>query len=427
MAKPSTKGLLKEIVSDDIESVYIRISNKAVEWAIAGFIDEANLLFEQLWKFGIPHSEDLWLPDEGLQILWEVSSKIPQHIPFEFKNLADIEERNWASLFYACGDETTRSNILLKSFSELNDNECFFKAINCVNDNSENPEDILEGLKRFIKTDMAAGYTFCHATSCGALLAARNNLPNQADFFIRAFGRGYLKYWHNYILAYLMRDRKSAEYLLTGILTPVFNLTHQLIESETKEIINALAKRMLNGRTLVYKKLSWKQLLDKISEIAINQKTTDFSKEILAKKTLSKPSATDTEIRATEKRLNLVLPDDYKQFLITSNGFESFSSTGVTLAPIDKVDLFLKVDEQIVEIWADSMDEFDTTFGDKLRSSLIIGGFEEEQQLLLIPKQDGNWECWHFSSWRPGEVVYESFRFYMEGELQSLEDDLFGD
>jgi hypothetical protein len=56
MAKPSTKGLLKQISSDDIERIYMHISNKAVEWAIAGFIDEANYLLEKLWAFNIPHS-----------------------------------------------------------------------------------------------------------------------------------------------------------------------------------------------------------------------------------------------------------------------------------------------------------------------------------------------------------------------------------
>ncbi len=231
-------------------------------------------------------------------------------------------------------------------------------------------------------------------------------------------------HWSNYMLAYLMRDRKCASYLLKGILAPVFKLTQEGIQNETKEIMNVLSNRMLNGRTLVYKKLSWKKLLDNISKISIKQKTIDFSETIIKNKSLRKPPATREEISEAEKRLNLVLPDDYKKFLLASNGFECFSYTGVTLAPVDKIDFLTKVDEQLVDIWADSMDELDTTFGDKLRSSIIIGGHEEEQQLLLIPLHNSNWECWHFSSWRPGEIIYESFRFYMEGELQSLEDEL---
>ena len=424
MAKPSTKGLLKKILSDDIEWVYVHISDKAVEWAIAGFIDEANNLLEKLWAFNIPHSGHLWLPDEGLQVLWTLTNKQPVNIPFSFKDISQIEEENWSRVFYPCGDEASRENILNKPFAELNDNELFFKAINSGYDNSDKAEDILEALKKFIKTEAAVGYSYFHSTSCGALLAARNNLKEDAEYFIKAWGEGYLKYWSNYMLAYLMRDRKCASYLLKGILAPVFKLTQEGIQNETKEIMNVLSNRMLNGRTLVYKKLSWKKLLDNISKISIKQKTIDFSETIIKNKSLRKPPATREEISEAEKRLNLVLPDDYKKFLLASNGFECFSYTGVTLAPVDKIDFLTKVDEQLVDIWADSMDELDTTFGDKLRSSIIIGGHEEEQQLLLIPLHNSNWECWHFSSWRPGEIIYESFRFYMEGELQSLEDEL---
>ena len=410
MPRPSTTGLLKEIISDDIELVYVHITNKAVEWTIAGFIDEAINLLEQLWEFNIPHSEHLWLPDEGLQMIWDVAKKKPKNIPFVFKNLIEIDASSWSRNFYLCGDEESIERVLSKPIKDLNPADAYHKAIITGNNSDENAKDILEALEKYVKLEKPVGSTLAHSTLCGIFLAAKYNRSDYVSYFIKSWGEGYLKYWGNYMLAETMRNKESAKYFLKGDLAYVFKLSHKLIESETKEIIETLSNRMLKGRTLVYKNLSWKRLLDKMSKIAIKQKTTDFSKEILAKKTLSKPSATDAEISATEKRLNLVLPDDYKQFLLTSNGFESFSSTGVTLAPIDQVDFLEKVDEELVDIWADNMDEFDTTFGAKLRSSLIIGGLQEEQQLLLIPKQDGNWECWHFSSWRPGEVVYEEVR-----------------
>lgn len=426
MAKPSTKGLLKEILSDDIEWVYVHITNKAIEWTVAGFIDEANQLLEQLWKFNIPHSGHLWLPDEGLQIMWQVSNRQPANIPFQFKEVSEIETENWSRNFYPSWHESYTNSFIKKPIDDLEGQELFVKAITATYDNSESPEKILSALKRYIEQNNPVGYSYFHATTCAALIAARLNNQEFAEYFIQLWGKGYLNYWSNYSLAYLMRDRKCAEYLLKGSLASVFKLTHEIIQKDTTEIIETLSTRMLTGRTLVYKTLSWKQLLDKISKTAIEQKTIDFSENIIAKKSLSKSPATKEEISIAENRLNIVLPDDYKKFLLTSNGFECFSYTGVTLASIDKVDFLTKVDEQLVDIWANSMDEIDTTFGDKLKSSIIIGGHEEEQQLLLIPLQN-NWECWHFSSWRPGEVVYESFRFYMEGELQSLEDNLHVD
>ena len=427
MAKPSTKGLLKEILSDDIEWVYVHISDKAIEWAIAGFVSEANNLLEQLWKFNIPHSGHLRLQDEGLQILWQLSKKQPANVPFQFKEILEIETENWSRNFHPSWDESYTNKFIKKPIEQLQGHELFAKAITATYEQSENVDKILDALKRYLENDKPEGYIFFHATTCGLLLASRHDKQEMADYFINLWGKGYLKYWSNYILAYLMRDRKCGEYLLKGTLAPVFKLTHKLIENETREITDTLSKRMVGGRTLVYKNLSWKQLLDKIGKLSIKQKTIEFSDDILSKKSLSKSSATNEEVSKAETRLNLVLPNDYKKFLLTSNGFECFSFTGVTLASIDKVDFLEKVDEQLVDIWANSIDEIDSAFGDKLRSSLIIGGHAEEQQLLLIPLKNNSWECWHFSSWRPGEVIYESFRFYMEGELQSLEDNLHVD
>src|SRR5436190_17677697 len=79
-------SLLKEIQSEQaIETIYIRISEKAGEWMVAGFIEEANKLLEGLWSYHIPHSADLWLSDEGFQVIWSVSGIQPPTIPFLFK------------------------------------------------------------------------------------------------------------------------------------------------------------------------------------------------------------------------------------------------------------------------------------------------------------------------------------------------------
>lgn len=424
MAKSSTRGLLKEILSGDIKQVYISITNKAVEWAVAGFIDETNFLLEQLWKFNIPHSEDLRLPDEGLQILWNTSNKQPTNIPFQLKEISEIETENWSRNFYPSWHESYTSAFIKKHINELEGHQLFVKAITATYDKSESPDKILDALKRYIENSNLVGYNYFHATTCASLIAARQNNQEAAEYFIQLWGKGYLNYWSNYSLSYLMRDRKCAEFLLRGSLASVFKLTHKLIQKEMTEIIDTLSDRMQNGRTLVYKKLSWTQLLDKISKIAIKQQTIDFPADILVKKSLCKPPATKEEINAVEKRLNIILPDDYKKFLLSSNGFECFSYTGVTLESVDKVDFLVKFDDQLVNIWTSAMDDISPTFCEKLRTSLIIGGHKEEQQLLLIPSQNKNWECRHFSSWRPGEVVYESFRFYMEGELQNLENGL---
>jgi len=105
MARPSTEGLLKEIQSDNLENVYCHVTNKAIEWIVAGFIIEGNELLENLWRYGIEHSRDLWLQDEGLQIMWEISGLAPLKIPFQFKGLEEIENENW-SRFYPSWSHT---------------------------------------------------------------------------------------------------------------------------------------------------------------------------------------------------------------------------------------------------------------------------------------------------------------------------------
>lgn len=216
MAKPSTKGLLKEILSDDIEWVYVHITNKAIEWTVAGFIDEANQLLEQLWKFNIPHSGHLWLSDEGLQIMWQISNKQPANIPFQFKEVSEIETENWSRNFYPSWHESYTNTFIKKPIDDLQGQELFVKAITATNDKSESTDKILDALKRYIEKDNPVGHTYFHATTCASLIAARQN-NQEAEHFIQLWGKGYLNYWSNYSLAYLMRDRKCAKYLLKGL------------------------------------------------------------------------------------------------------------------------------------------------------------------------------------------------------------------
>ncbi|HNH09836.1 MAG TPA: hypothetical protein PK683_15175, partial [Leptospiraceae bacterium] len=62
------------------------------------------------------------------------------------------------------------------------------------------------------------------------------------------------------------------------------------------------------------------------------------------------------------------------------------------------------------------------SFSEKLKGSILIGGAEEEQQILLVRDSEDRWECWHFANWTPGETVYAGFRFYIESELMRLEE-----
>jgi hypothetical protein len=427
MVKPGIKSLLQEIQSGDIDFIYIHITEKAIEWVSAGFIEEANTLLEQLWKFKIPHTRDVWLIDEALQVVWEINSKQPEEIPFKLKEISGIEQENWQRNFYPVWSSEYTNEFIKKSIDELKGKELFVKAIISGGEQSENNSKILDAFKRYIEEDNPDNASYLTAATCGALLAANQDQNQLTEYFIRHFGKAYLKRRITMYLSHLLRYRKTAKFLCEGILSDTLNIDSNLCKAETVEIIDALSKRMSNGRTLVYGNLTWSELLDTISKIAIEQKTTEFSENILKNGTLTRPPASTTEIQAAENRLSITLPEVYKEFLLTSNGFESLSNASVTLSAADKVDYFRNVDPQLIDIWSDRTADFDPLFGEKFNNSIIIGGHHEEQQLLLVQGAENQWECWHFATWSPGETVYQDFRYYMEEQLQSLENGIFLD
>ena len=100
MLQTKISNLLKEIQSGELEWAYYYVTQKAVEWTICGFVNEGIKLLEILWSFGIEHTRNVWLPDEGLQIMWMVAGSQPSQIPFQFKNVEEIENENWRRCFY---------------------------------------------------------------------------------------------------------------------------------------------------------------------------------------------------------------------------------------------------------------------------------------------------------------------------------------
>lgn len=409
----NTASLLKQILSDDLEQVYIQISHKALEWMAAGCVTEANALLETIWAHKVQHTPNVWLDDEALQVMWELSDQYPCNIPFQAKIISEIESENWE-----------RNVTLNHLFIPELDNYKFDISQNGY-DNSDRPQPVLAAIEKYLKEAEPVGVEYMLATTCGALIAARSNNPGRTEHFIRLWGKGYLLYPANYSLSYLMRDTSTARYLLAGVLSPVFKLTPEACRQDIKDITTAFAERMQNGRILVYASLSWQQLLKRISELAISQDTHDFPAHIKNANYLGRPPASATELDEAEQKLQLTLPRDYKEFLLASNGFDCFSSIGVTLSSIDKVDYLVNVDKELVEIWVSSLEDANPEFSTKLANSIIVGGVAEEQQLLLIPLGNQQWECWFFSNWGAGETIYPGFRYYMEEELQRLESDFY--
>jgi hypothetical protein len=220
----------------------------------------------------------------------------------------------------------------------------------------------------------------------------------------------------------------ASKLLLRGILAKPCGLDQASSEKYLEGLLGALNRRMKRGETLVFGHMDWKELLAEISKRAIAKDDGDMEYSPDAKRTqwLGHTGASARAIREAESRLGVQLPEDYKSFLRTSNGFEPVRSTSVQLSAISEVKTLAEVYPDLLEAWSlPGLEEVHRG----LKRSLIIGDLEGEQQLLLVPPDTSETsntaatECWFFASWVPGEHRYSSFRAYMEQTLQDLNRD----
>lgn len=189
------------------------------------------------------------------------------------------------------------------------------------------------------------------------------------------------------------------------------NGNHVFSEHQINPPIN-----LLESDTLKYKNHSLKELLVDLSSKALQ--IGDFEFDTLSANWIGSSPATDQEILLAEKRLDVELPEDYKEFLKISNGFPDVNGVEPSFMPINEIDYLYNSIPFLVEIWG-SKSPFKTLNGDKYDRAILVGGLHEEQQFLLIPPahEYAEWEYWKFASWIPGEEVYESLRSYFVSSL----------
>jgi hypothetical protein len=167
-----------------------------------------------------------------------------------------------------------------------------------------------------------------------------------------------------------------------------------------------------------------REILKGISEKAILLGDFKFTDEQVNTKWLGYPAADSTQIKETEARLGVELPEDYMEFLKITNGFPQYNQIVSSFMPVEKID-FLKVyDPFLIEIWQKHDELKDVAKG--LEASILIGGLNEEQCSLLIPPNanSGKWGYWKFASWHPGEVPYNSLKEYLMSELEFMNEEV---
>jgi cell wall assembly regulator SMI1 len=163
------------------------------------------------------------------------------------------------------------------------------------------------------------------------------------------------------------------------------------------------------------------KILKNISKSVLLLNELDFTDEQLKAQWLGFEPATDAAIQAAEKRLNCSLPTDYKEFLKITNGFSQTNNTiHSTFLPVEKIDYLLNLDDDLIEIWEDTGN---VEVAKILKTSILIGGLNEAQNVLLIP-QKNKWIYWQFAHWIPGERPFKNLKSYFKSVLDIFKDDV---
>lgn len=162
------------------------------------------------------------------------------------------------------------------------------------------------------------------------------------------------------------------------------------------------------------------ELLANISNLGIQLNGQYYTAEQQQRQWIGFEGCTEEDIQRVETRLHLSLPHDYRELMKQSNGFADANGIEPTFCPIDRVDYLHNVDPDLAEAW---LEAGNTELGEKLKTAIQIGGFEEEQQFFLIPPGDShpNWEYVKFAYWIPGDESHPSLRSYFERVLQTTQ------
>lgn len=166
-----------------------------------------------------------------------------------------------------------------------------------------------------------------------------------------------------------------------------------------------------------------KSLLQKLSILAIQLQDVEYSQEQLDNEWIGNTAATEADISALEKRLNITLPEDYIIFLKTTNGLSHSSYTEPLFTTTDKVTYLRDSDPELIDIWRETGND---DIIDHLESSICVSSVHDEQLFLLIPpsEQHDNWLYWKFAHWIPGEDPYDDLTDYFNSTINFIASEL---
>jgi len=164
-----------------------------------------------------------------------------------------------------------------------------------------------------------------------------------------------------------------------------------------------------------------KETLEILFEKSIELGDEKFTDKQIKTKWCGNLPADKIEIENAEKRLGINLPQDYIELVTIANGFPTCSnSIEPTFQKVEKIDFYKNFQRNVINTWKE-MEELDDVVNE-LERAIMIAGFEDEQQFLIIPPHEGqnNWKYWKFAMWIPGEEEYQDLKSYFESVINFL-------
>lgn len=191
----------------------------------------------------------------------------------------------------------------------------------------------------------------------------------------------------------------------------------------------------------------WHPFLERFSRevLADRDQRALLPPEVITSGWLGFPPATADEVETLEKRLGTRLPDSYRSFLHTSNGWRTAGAFVYDLLPAAEVTWFRDNHRDWLDAWEAGAREYgepipvsdeeyfvygpeqnSCKFRDEYwRETLAISGIGDSAIYLLNPlvvTPEGEWEAWCFANWYPGAHRHRTFWDLMQDELQSFVD-----
>lgn len=437
------KQVFRTIKSGKEKEWYKAITDAALYMATGGFLKEANQLLQCLWQYKLDHDRTTWMADNAFKVLWYAAGEKPDFIPFEINEIdsIELEFRRYCTI----ADSLTSDDfsLLLSGLnlpkpipveitlpSQSSRPTAYAAVKNGIMPTAEMELECLSRLEKELDTE-TANYEFCNFNSLAAELAAKNNMVDVAIKFAKLWANNYHQHYLGYSFAKMATNRHVAPLLLKGIIADDLKLSQKKCYLFVQEAITAIGERMSKGKTLVYGELTWKEIIRKLSTLSINNDPELFDEKQKKENWIGLAPATKKEIDTTEKRLKVKLPDDYKEFLLVSNGLPKFPIINPSLVTISDVDL-LKTkyintfgDDNIFSIIKEYGDKEKETIAEYVERAIAISKIPDEQEIWLIPptEEDTDWQTWYFASWAAGEDRFTSFRNFIEEQIQRLEED----